>query len=367
MNNITCINMPLKPRENIVGLKVGPIVTETISKMLESKSLFTFNILHSFTELDQTFNKYIEELSKWNVNADKITTDKTFKEAALKNIEKLYNKGIVRIVEEDLVCCPCGKVNVLKSDLIKIKNFKIVNIREDGFYYCKDCGNKCKEINSKVLILDIGKINLNKIQIFPNVLSKETNDLLESLKNSQKVISKTRETGIKFTIDGQMFNIDIDAIWSQFLCFANDSNLIAVGSNHVLGAMVLSYIMERAICGKKETIFVATPYLQVVDDELFDKLGDDISKKLAIMYSCKWNSKNSYISSELLRTLRKNSTIKNKQLYKIMCEFSDSERNIRQKDEGLYHYVERLLKYGTNFQKNLKFYKEKCKNKELFD
>ena len=40
-------------------------------------------------------------------------------------------------------------------------------------------------------------------------------------------------------IEGEKFNIDVDMIWSQYLSFYNDSNIVTVGSSHVFDSRIL--------------------------------------------------------------------------------------------------------------------------------
>ena len=160
---------------------------------------------------------------------------------------------------------------------------------------------------------------------------------------------------------GYIFNIDVDMIWSQYLTFYNNTNIVTVGSSHVLFAMVLSYIMERTINGSNDITFLAVPYLKNLqqDTDLFIEAKSNIMRKLLTMFCCKWNSKECYFSQELFDKLKHLSDQELLDSYEIMTKYADGVKNQQKENENAYKYIMRLIKYGTNFQKNLQYLKNK--------
>ena len=346
--------MPLKPKLNNSGFKILPLVTNVVGEILDCETTFTFNILHGFKSSESIIDNYIKELKELDIVSNRIVLDKTFVIQAKENIVYLYNKGIVTIEEKEVLTCECGIINTTKENFSKISKMKLAHIENDNVV-CNSCKSNCKSSIQKVLVLNTKEIELNEIQIFPDSFSKEINDLLSSYKETSILLSKTRETGVELEIEGEKFNIDVDMIWSQYLSFYNDSNIVTVGSSHVLFAMVLSYIMERAINKTNNVIFLAVPYLKNSQPEinLFEDTKSNKAKKLLTMFCCKWNSKECYFSNEVFNKLNNFTNEEISNSYEIMTKFSDGVKNCILENETAYKYVSRLIKYGTNFQKNL--------------
>ena len=358
--NYKSICMPLKPKLNVSGYKILPLVTNVVGEMLDCETDFTFNILHGFKDSGSIVDEFVEELNEMNIVSDNVIYDKNFVEKAKENIVNLYRKGVVQIEEKEVLNCGCGIISTTKENLTNISKMKLAHI-EDGEIVCNKCGGKCNSSVQRVLVLKTKDVNLTDIQIFPENFSKEINDLLNSYKDTSILLSKTRETGVKLNIENETFNIDVDMIWSQYLSFYNNTNIATVGSSHVLFAMVLSYIMERAINGTNNVMFLAVPYLKNANPnvDMFMQAKSSVVRKLLTMFCCKWNSKECYFSQEIFDKLNQLSEQGLADSYEIMTKYSDGVKNSQMENESPYKYLCRLIKYGTNFQKNLQNLKNK--------
>lgn len=350
------ICMPLKPKLNSSGFKILPLVSNVVGDMLNCETIFTFNVLHGFKSSESIINDFIKELKELDIVSNQIVMDKDFVDLAKQNILNLYKKGLAEIIYKDVVMCDCGIINTTKENITKISKMKLAHIENDRII-CDKCNCECKSSMQKVLILKTKDINLGEIQIFPDNLSKEINDLLNSYKDTNILLSKTRETGVRLEIENIIFNIDVDMIWSQYLSFYNDTNIVTVGSSHVIFAMVLSYIMEKAINGTNNVIFLSVPYIKnpQMDIDLFAEIKNNKVRKLLTMFCCKWNSKECYFSQEIYDKLNRFSEQDIVDSYKIMTKYSDGVKNQQSENENEYKYFSRLIKYGTNFQKNLTY------------
>lgn len=356
--NFKSVCMPMKPKLNNSGFKILPLVTNVVGDILDCETVLTFNVLHGFKDNHVTMDDYIKELNNIDITYDRVVMDKDFVEQAKQNIVNFYEKGLVEIEDKDVISCECGVVNTTKENIDKISKMKLAHF-ENGIVVCEKCGKECKSRVQKVLVLKTKKINLGTIQIFPDNLTKEINDLLSTYKDTNILISKTRNTGVKLMIEGNVFNIDVDMVWSQYLSFYNQTSIVTVGSSHVLYAMVLSYIMERAINSTNNVIFLAVPYLKNLKDDvdLFNELKDNTLKKLMTLFCCKWGNKQCYFSQEVFDKLNQFSQNEIHDSYEIMTKYSDGRKNQPLEHENEYKYFSRLIKYGTNFQKNLKYLK----------
>lgn len=360
------VGMPMKPKLNSTGFKILPLVTNIVGEMLNCETTFTFNILHGFKDSESIIDNFIQELNENDITANDIVLDKNFVNDAKQNILNLYKRGLVKIEEKEVLTCECGIINTTAENISKISKMKLARII-NGAVVCDKCNYECKKSMQKVLVLKTKGINIDEIQIFPENLSKEINDLLNSYKDTSILLSKTRETGVRLELDGEIFNIDVDMIWSQYLSFYKNLNIITIGSSHVLFSMVLSYIMERAINQTNNIIFLAIPYLKNSQPErdLFKESKSNVIRKLLTMFCCKWNSKECYFSQEVLEKLNRLNNDEIFDSFEIMTKYSDGVKNQQLNNESPYKYFSRLIKYGSNFQRNLNYLKNKINKKRI--
>lgn len=246
MNNILITTFPMKPLSNIkVGTFTAPLYVEFLTQKLKCRSALSLNLLSSYKKINDNSKDYLKILSNIGINFDKVFIDYYNREELLNTIDLLFKKKLIIEQTEEFLVCNCAKVDIKYSTINGYTNYDLIE-SIDGEYYCKDCGNKCKIVKEKRLFLIIDKKYLNKIKVIPNIYDDNLKKMSESFADNFLVISKKRETGIKY----KNYNIDVDFMWNNYINLFDEKNIIIVTSNkHLMKVFITNYL--ATVFGKK--------------------------------------------------------------------------------------------------------------------
>lgn len=335
--------LPMKPLNKMkVGSLTSPLYVNFIGDKLKIKKVLSLNELNSFKLIDCS-NEYIQILKDVNLKYDEIFIDAKNKSKLLNVVKLLDEKGLLIEKDEEILSCECKKVDMLFSSINSFDNGLLK--KENDKYICRECNSLCKISKQKRLFLKIDSKFLNDAKIIPNIYDNNCNQITDNLKNELYLISKARNTGIKYN----KYNLDIDFLWSLYLVLFKENNIIVVASNrHIIKVFFTNYI---ASIFNKKVIYLLHPYIEKKElinwnEELFKY--DYYYQHLYLLYSCRWTSKDCFYDRGMLNGLAKIKKTGREKIYKNLSK-TDYNNNV-----DLYDYLNEFITKKINFQKNLK-------------
>lgn len=352
-NNMTVMSLPAKPQPKTnIGLMFAPLIMEIIGKKTKSNKMITLNTLHTYVSSQDYVDVYLNDLKNLSIDFDDYYEDSIHSNELLNILKILLTKNIIREKKVEIFSCKCGKVEFIKNGLCF----------NEGKLYSKNNSNLiCNECNSEVLlhkknalVLNYNKCN-EKVRVFPEFLEKEMNYFVELFNDQDILISKTRDTRNYITIDKNVYNIDIEFIWSQ-LYGINSNNKIMIASNHQVYVMFIINMLNRFYNGN-EVAFILTPYMDNSTkfpyfQEKFDDLSN-IHKKLFLFYSLNWKKKTCSWDLGTYKKIKRLNIEEANKLFDILCE----QIEYKNLDE-LMNSLNRFFLQESKIDKNI----EKMKN-----
>ena len=347
--NILTMSLPAKPREKTtIGMLFAPIIMELISTKTNSARMISLNTIHTYLSPERFTSTYLKDVRKWGIEYDTFFEDKVNYKLLLSILEQLISSKIICETEQEIYTCDCGIVEFIKNGLCYGDGKLYSNI--DGKLICNKCKSELVLKKQKVLVAKYNSFD-ECVKVIPSFLGKEMNYFVDLFNNQEILISKNRKTGYTLIVNNNIYNIDVEFIWSQ-LYGVNSNDKIMIASNHQVYTMFIINFFNRCF-GKSNVIFVLTPYMNdfTCFDNFEEKLDElsPIAKKLYIIYSLNW---------------KKKMCNWNYDLYKKIKKLKDEEINL------LYEYVYSLISFDTttelyyklnnffmkelNFDKNLK-------------
>lgn len=348
MNDVVVTTFPIKPLNKVrVGSFTAPVYVDLIAKKIECKSVLSLNVLNSYKNLKDDCSEYINILKEVGLRYDEVYTDFDNLSKLLECIKLLDNKGLLIEKQEEILCCDCGKVDIVSSTLTSHINSDLLEQKEDQ-YYCKACKSKCNTVNQKRLFLKINDEYVKPVLAIPNIYDDNIHTIYDMLKESVFLISKERDTGVKY----KGYNIDIDFVWNNYIgCFEEKKVVIVTGNKHLVKVFLTNYL---ANVFNKEIIYVLHPFIEKKSDINWkDTLYkyDDYYKKLFLIYSAKWNNRVCYYDPGLFKSLAKLKSGGRENLYNLLID--------NKKSDNLYKCLNNFILTEINFQKNLETLKRK--------
>ena len=355
-NNILVSSLPVKPQQiTNVGMMLGPTVMDFLGDVLDCNKMLSFNTLHTYNDKNSELELYVNDINKSGINYDKTFVDSDCANELLNCVQKMiYDKEIV-VKNKIIYRCECGMVDLEKSAINK--NAKLYSIKNDKIV-CKHCNCECKEYKQKSLVLEV-KNNVD-CSIVPNYLNSDIKAINDTFLGNDILISKGRKTGYSLLLDGIVYNIDIDFLWSNYFKIFNEQMQIYIASNHQLFAMFLMNYISK-ISSNKDLYFVATPYLNVDLNKAWDEYNSNELKefkKLLLLYNLRWKNKNCNWDESISCYLNNISNTKLKNLYLSMIVNSKDYLNY----DDISYSINNLLNKSTNMQNNIKIMKKYFKD-----
>lgn len=341
MNDYLITTFPMKPLSKMkVGSLTAPLYVNFLGKKLNCKKVLSLNILNSFKNTDYS-KEYVNLLSDINIKFDDIFVDKEHLNELFEQIKKIDEMGLLVEKEEKIISCDCEKIDMPYSC---INSFQNGLLKKDGdTYICQECNSICKTHKEKRLFLNIDSKYIKQIKCIPNIYDGNLSELNSDFNNAHFLISKSRETGIKY----KNYNIDIDFVWNLYLSLFKESNIIVVTSNrHLMKVFITNYL---ANIFQKNIIYILHPYIEkkesiVWDDELFKY--DYYYQHLYLIYSCRWNSRSCFYDKGMFNYLSKLRHSGREQLYNYLLNY--------EQNDNIYKYLCKFISSEINYQNNIK-------------
>lgn len=314
------ITMPIAPYKTFsVGKMTTPILAETLAKKMNGKFILAVNILDSYK--NRSLDEYKKLLEKYNIVPDEYWLDIENIEKLLEKVYYLVSKGYIYSKEKEILSCQCKKVEISKDNLDTINMqdacFDMVN----GKYFCKSCKNECTLNKTESLVFNPSYILEKQMMFYPEFINKDIKTFFDTVGKNEIIISRNRETGIKVTYNFKQYNLDIDFLWQLYLSLFPNKEKIVICSNHQLYQLFMVCLLEKCFEDNGKTICLATPYLNINNNESERELEDRIiSLKLFALLNQKWSKKENIFDEGLVKFINSMNVVKKQMLYDIVTE-----------------------------------------------
>lgn len=341
MNNRLIITLPISPYSNMsVGKMTTPILGESLAKSMDCNFTMSINVLNSYN--NKNSNSFIKLMKQYNIKPNKYWIDKDNIKQLTNQIYLLNDMGYIYEKEKEILRCNCGKVEIPKEN-IKTINFKDSLFEmKNGKYFCKFCKKECIISTEKVLVFDSKLVDKNNMLFYPNFMNKDKITFDKTVGNNDILISRNRETGIKYDYNNQTYNLDIDFLWQNYLSLFNSKDKIVMCGNHQLYQLYMVGMLEKCFNKTNNTICLATPYLEHNSNEI--NLENRImSLKVFSLLALKWAKKENKFDLSLLKFINSMNVNKKQMLYDILTEKIELTENA-------YNDLNKVLTKKYNFQ-----------------
>ena len=333
--------MPIKPQgETNIGMLVGPTIMDTLGTILNAEKVFCMNTLNSYKDVSKNVYTYLNDIKNNGINYNQLFIDEHYANNIMPILEKMLFAGIIKVKNVEKYLCACGKVDMLSRSVVA--NSKLYHF-DKGQIICNCCNMPCRLMTEKSLVLPLNYSVDSNISITPSFLQSEIAELTKKFQNTEMLISKKRKTGYAIVYDNQVFNIDIDFIWSNYFHKLPGEEQILIASNHQLFIMYFMNYLAK-INSSKKLHFIATPYLDKspITNNYF--VHDSANyKKLFILYNLHWKKKDNVWSKSTISYLNSLDSSQIDLLYQSLIKEAKSTKSI---DE--------ILMRKINMQNNVK-------------
>lgn len=349
------ITMPIAPYDDFsVGKLVAPVLGEMLAKKLDADFIMSVNLLDSYKQ--RNIAGFIELLKKYDINPSKYWVDSQNVNELLRKIELLVDNGYIYSVTKEILICHCGKVDISKDNLETINMQDSLFYKKEEKYYCKKCNNECHLKKENVLVFDSKSAPKDNLLFYPNFINNDIKTFIKTVGSNEMIISRNRNTGIQFDYNNRVYNLDIDFLWGVYLSLFEGYEKIVLCSNHQLYQLFVVGMLEKCFNYNSKTILLATPHLNVINQEDTKQLEERIlSLKLFTIFNQKWSKKENVFNLSLLKYLNSMNVQKKQQLYDLIMS-----SNIN--DSELYTILHTALNTDFNFQKATEKLKRVRKN-----
>lgn len=258
--DVSVITVPAAPPEKTsYGFLTLVLLAYMLGNKFDANKYLYLNTMHSYKDKQGAAKQLLHDMESLNIKMDGVLYDSDFLGQFEKDLLLLKQKGYIKVKEANKLLCPCGKVDCLDLPDLQYNFAKSV----DGKKVCSFCGVPCESITEKSLVFKFPELSESEqIKIVPAKFGKKVSEIYSRLQNSEMLISKHRNTGVPYEIDGQSFNIDIDFVLFNFLSNINTDKRIIVGTSHVIYHMLMMHVMDHIKNKDKENIFITMPYIQ---------------------------------------------------------------------------------------------------------
>ena len=332
---------------------IAPTIVEYLGSVMETKKVLATNTLNTYRKKDDELPIYIDDISKNNLFFDEYLNDMENVHFILMAVQNMIDNDIIKVSNEKVIRCNCGKVDLLKTAIRKFSDGKLYKRTDSGNLICASCNGVCREYEEQVLILNFDKDNYKEINIVPTFLSKEMKEFEKKFIGSKILVSKYRNTGYSVYKNDQKFFVDIDFLWMNFSKFLGQSNILIASNHQILKMFIMNYINN--VSSEQDLTFLAHPYINKNDLLQFEKMyhicNDEYYKKLLILYNLNWRKKSCNYSESVGKYLSNISNTRRMNLYRAVLESSkDYILNFSGNNDVS---INRMLTNSINLQKNI--------------
>lgn len=325
MKNRLVMTMPIAPYDSFsIGKLSTPILAKSLSHKLCANYLLAVNCLDSYK--NREIETYQRLLKKYDLEPNAYWIDQNHIEQLLEKIDQLSENVYIRQKEKEILCCPCHKVEISTDNLASINLKDACFTIQDGKYYCTSCKEECRKEKQKVLVFQNREIP--HLECYPNYINKDIKTFHHTVATHDIIISRLRDTGVKYSYLGENYNLDIDFLWQVYLSLFPNDEKIVMCSNHQLYQLYMVGMLEECFKNHERTILLATPYLKLTkeDKEKSEELKNrKLSLLLFSLFNTKWNQKDNVFDENCMKYLNSMSVEKKQMLYDLVMEEIETE------------------------------------------
>lgn len=259
--------IPLEPRDEIpkLGILSSAIFADFIARRHPDTSLrVALNVLESnLVEKPRYLKPFLDSLNYLGIPRDKSWVDSENTQRLMENIYKFQEAGSLRESNKPRLISPSKRVELLK-DIYHSPRSRFYEQTPSG-YRSKITEEYLAETREKSLILKLAS-ELPLPRILPKMMEKEAMTHINRLQGMEMLVSRERDTNLKYSLRGKSYFLDTDLIWSQFYNNLMDDKSfgVIVGSNHTAWQSCLAYAMHKTIQGedvRDDTALIFMPYI----------------------------------------------------------------------------------------------------------
>mgnify|MGYP001563989067 CR=1 FL=1 len=375
------VTLPIKPTYNNSFLKLfTPFVADLISKVLKSGLTIMLNthIPSRRDRITEDIKKYKKVLKKINIRGfSKLSfqTDgsKKYQNFVSKQLECLFEKGLVKFENKIILLCECGKVEILKEavgDVLVYKKRKslLIQDKKDGSSKCSLCSSKLKEKEEIVAILkfpDSKYSNLTETNIYPNIFIKEIIGIYKWYLSHGTVISRShKKTNLTFQIDNKSISLDTDFWWSLYLGYIaqKDQQIYLVTGQASLNHATRVILICSVLFPKIKIELVIHPVIRINDsksnmseytvDEYLTACGNTKIARAFLSLGLHWGHSSIKIPSTDLFFIQKMFEFKKIQSHKNLEEKANMDSLIKKVNRRLILILFKKIRQGKTLTKN---------------
>lgn len=231
---------PIGARGNTpkLGLLVTSLVADVLAKRHDNVTpRIAINVLDAYQDRGDKLGPLLEAHRKLGVDIDNawVDTDPANQEQLFADIDALARRGYLRAERTDVLQCAdeCLRIEML-ADAMTVPEGSVYRKDESGSLVCNFCQQTATTHEADVLTMNFPE-DLPIPTVYPYHMQKDFDELGRRAQGMKMLVSRTRQTGVKYDLGGKTFNLDIDFFWMNFLhgVSANTAGVALIGSNHV--------------------------------------------------------------------------------------------------------------------------------------
>lgn len=258
-SDIAIVTVPSQPPSKTnYGFLTLVLLADMLGRKLNATRYLYLNKQHSYKDKSLAIKELLSNLTDLDIRMDSILFDNDYTEKFYQDLSFFQRNGYIKTKDIAKLRCSCGKV-----DCVDIPGISYNIIQQiDDFKSCKHCGGKCDNISEKSLIFKFPTVaQKDRIRIVPKRFENKSMEFYTKLENSEMLISKTRNTGLEYEYNGDIYNIDIDFMLFNYLSNIPQKKRVIVGTSHVIYHMVMMELMDNLKNPDNENIFISMPYV----------------------------------------------------------------------------------------------------------
>lgn len=252
MNNnniITTVSLGIPQKQNY-GIIATVLLCKILGIKLDIPSYLFINAISTYKDKASLLPEFLSHLNDANAVPQHVIKDTESIKYTPSILANLSNNGYILEKKVKKIKCDCGRIDA-KEDAETRYNF-IKNGK------CVFCGGEVKNQESNELVFQMPKNIILSYQMIPNRHSKNLQNLQNALSGREILISKSRNTGLRY---GE-YNIDIDFNNYLLMNSVPCDNHIILASANILQHMAMFNGISRVLYGnEKHNIFIMVPYL----------------------------------------------------------------------------------------------------------
>lgn len=236
-SEFTSITYPIGVRGDIpkLGILVPGLIGDFFNRRFENHSFVNaLNVMDSYKNRQTNLESFNQSNSHIKVGGE-VWIDVDHKEELMQQFQELVSKGFVTEGVNSVRSCSigCKRVEFLSDVELKSDKGHLVEHREHGDI-CKVCQEPIVTEDTPSLVVTFPN-ELQGFNVYPKEFQKDVDEIARRLSGMRMLVSRQRDTGIKFQLANRTYNLDIDFLWFNYLntINADREKVVIIGSNHV--------------------------------------------------------------------------------------------------------------------------------------